>query len=95
LIGNTLDITEQENATRELKKAFGEIRALKDEQNQIGFTTANRQNSRIVSAHRRASRNRLILAQILHAVARGTRRISDRKNALPKKNRLLKGRVFG
>jgi PAS domain S-box-containing protein len=31
LIGNTLDITEQENATRELKKAFGEIRALKDE----------------------------------------------------------------
>jgi len=31
LIGNTLDITEEENATRELKKAFGEIRALKDE----------------------------------------------------------------
>src|SRR5437870_4519074 len=31
LIGNTLDITEQENAIRELKKAFGEIRALKDE----------------------------------------------------------------
>src|SRR6266487_571383 len=31
LIGNTLDITEQENATRELNKAFGEIRALKDE----------------------------------------------------------------
>jgi PAS domain S-box-containing protein len=31
LIGNTLDITEQENATRELKKAFEEIRALKDE----------------------------------------------------------------
>jgi transcriptional regulator with GAF, ATPase, and Fis domain len=31
LSGNTLDITEQENATRELKKAFGEIRALKDE----------------------------------------------------------------
>src|SRR6266513_708240 len=31
LIGNTLDITEQEDATRELKKAFGEIRALKDE----------------------------------------------------------------
>src|SRR6266700_3406711 len=31
LIGNTLDITEQENATRELKKAFGEIRALQDE----------------------------------------------------------------
>ena len=31
LIGNTLDITEQENATRELKKAFGEIRTLKDE----------------------------------------------------------------
>src|SRR5437879_5886347 len=31
LIGNTLDITEQENATRDLKKAFGEIRALKDE----------------------------------------------------------------
>src|SRR6266436_3345141 len=30
LIGNTLDITEQENAIRELKKAFGEIRALKD-----------------------------------------------------------------
>src|SRR5437667_370397 len=31
LIGNTLDITEQENAIRDLKKAFGEIRALKDE----------------------------------------------------------------
>jgi PAS domain S-box-containing protein len=31
LIGNTLDITEQENAIRELTKAFGEIRALKDE----------------------------------------------------------------
>ena len=31
LIGNTLDITEQENATRELKKAVEEIRALKDE----------------------------------------------------------------
>jgi PAS domain S-box-containing protein len=31
LIGNTLDITEQENATLELKKAFEEIRALKDE----------------------------------------------------------------
>src|SRR6476661_4238683 len=31
LIGNTLDITEQENAIRELQKAFGEIRALKDE----------------------------------------------------------------
>src|SRR5947207_3300269 len=31
LIGNTLDITEQENAIRELKKAVGEIRALKDE----------------------------------------------------------------
>src|SRR5437763_7844046 len=31
LIGNTLDITEQENAIRELKKAFREIRALKDE----------------------------------------------------------------
>src|SRR5437879_4061766 len=31
LIGNTLDITEQENAIRQLKKAFGEIRALKDE----------------------------------------------------------------
>src|SRR5437667_192847 len=31
LIGNTLDITEQENAMRDLKKAFGEIRALKDE----------------------------------------------------------------
>jgi PAS domain S-box-containing protein len=31
LIGNTLDITERENATRELKKAFEEIRALKDE----------------------------------------------------------------
>src|SRR6201984_3744149 len=31
LIGNTLDITEQENATRELKKAFEEIRELKDE----------------------------------------------------------------
>jgi len=31
LIGNTLDITEQENATRELKKAFEEIKALKDE----------------------------------------------------------------
>jgi PAS domain S-box-containing protein len=30
LIGNTLDITEQENATRELKKAFEEIRELKD-----------------------------------------------------------------
>src|SRR5213592_3925797 len=31
LIGNTLDITEQENAIRDLKKAFGEIRALKDQ----------------------------------------------------------------
>jgi len=31
LIGNTLDITEQENAIRELNKAVGEIRALKDE----------------------------------------------------------------
>src|SRR5437667_141923 len=31
LIGNTLDITEQENAMRELLKALGEIRALKDE----------------------------------------------------------------
>src|SRR2546430_14572 len=31
LIGNTLDITEQENAIRDLKKAFVEIRALKDE----------------------------------------------------------------
>src|SRR6266481_8462376 len=31
LIGSTLDITEQENAIRELKKAFGEIKALKDE----------------------------------------------------------------
>src|SRR5437762_1187163 len=31
LIGNTLDITEQENAIRELKKALREIRALKDE----------------------------------------------------------------
>src|SRR5205085_11039410 len=31
LIGNTLDITERENAIRELKKALGEIRALKDE----------------------------------------------------------------
>src|SRR6266403_652162 len=31
LIGNTLDITEQENATRDLKKAFGEISALKVE----------------------------------------------------------------
>src|SRR6266700_5303484 len=31
LIGNTLDITEQENAIRDLKKAFGEIRALKNE----------------------------------------------------------------
>src|SRR5438477_359024 len=31
LIGNTLDITEQENAIRELKKADGEMRALKDE----------------------------------------------------------------
>src|SRR5256714_11854986 len=34
LIGNTLDITEQENAIRELKKAFGEIRELKDELDQ-------------------------------------------------------------
>src|SRR5437660_10250956 len=31
LIGNTLDITEQENAIRKLNKAVGEIRALKDE----------------------------------------------------------------
>jgi PAS domain S-box-containing protein len=31
LIGNTLDITEHENAVRELKKALEEIRALKDE----------------------------------------------------------------
>jgi PAS domain S-box-containing protein len=31
LIGNTLDVTEQENAIGELKKAFAEIRALKDE----------------------------------------------------------------
>src|SRR5436309_61274 len=31
LIGNTLDITEQENAMQELKKADGELRALKDE----------------------------------------------------------------
>jgi len=31
LIGNTLDITEQENATRQLKKAFEEIRVMKDE----------------------------------------------------------------
>src|SRR5437764_4009017 len=31
LIGNTLDITEKENAIEELKKADGEIRALKDE----------------------------------------------------------------
>src|SRR5258707_699184 len=31
LIGNTLDITEQENAMRELKKGLGELRARKDE----------------------------------------------------------------
>jgi PAS domain S-box-containing protein len=31
LIGNTLDITDHENAVRDLKKAFEEIRALKDE----------------------------------------------------------------
>src|SRR5207248_10877440 len=31
LIGNTLDITEQENAIRELKRTFGEMREVKDE----------------------------------------------------------------
>src|SRR5438067_1446633 len=53
LIGNTLDITEQENAIRELKKAFGEIRALKDElykenivlRHEIGSTSIAKQDA--------------------------------------------------